>query len=99
MMDSISNVFRPISRPDLVIFITQTAFLFVVVITSLVNLSINNGNTNLWTMVLTSCLGYMMPNPRFKVMEKGKEDPEPTSPPKEDNGVLRDFAIQRDHSA
>lgn len=99
MMDSISNVIRPISRPDLVIFITQTALLFVVVITSLVNLSINNGNTNLWTMVLTSCLGYMMPNPRFKVLEKGKGESDNPSPTKEDNGVLRDFAVQRDHTA
>lgn len=100
MMDSVSNIFRPISRPDLVLFITQTVFLFVVVLTSLVNLTIDNGNTNLWTMVLTSCLGYMMPNPRFKVQQMGKEEVESAPPPtkKEDNGVLRDFAIQRDQS-
>lgn len=99
MIDSISNVFRPITRPDLVLFITQTVFLFVVVLTSLVNLSIDNGNTNLWTMVLTSCLGYMMPNPRFKVQQMGKDEGAETPTVKEDNGVLRDFTVQRDQSA
>lgn len=96
MIDSISNVLRPINRPDIVMFITQTVFLFVVVVTSLVNLTINNGNTNLWTMVLTSCLGYMMPNPRFKVQEGIKEEIiKQSAQAKDDDGVLHDLAIQR----
>lgn len=65
-MDSLSNLFRPGAKADVFIFLTQVLLLFIVVITSLVNLSLDNGNTNLWTMVLTSCLGYMMPNPRLK---------------------------------
>lgn len=67
-MESASNVstMSRMTRPDVVIFISQVCLLFVVVITALINLSLDHGNTNLWTMVLTSCLGYMMPNPHLK---------------------------------
>lgn len=89
------SVLRPLSKPDIIIFIAQVVLLFVVVITSLVNLSIDNGNTNLWTMVLTSCLGYMMPNPRFKAQD-GRKEQTVTLSSEPDNGILRDFAIQRE---
>ena len=40
--------------------------IYIVVVTCIVNLSIDNGNSNLWTALLSSCLGYMLPNPRLK---------------------------------
>jgi positive regulator of sigma E activity len=88
-MESVSDIFRPVSRADAVVYISQVLLLFIVVITSLVNLSMSHGNTNLWTMVLTSCLGYMLPHPRLKTREREAN--------KESDGVvLRDFALQRD---
>lgn len=75
-MESASGISikQQMPRPDVVIFVAQVFLLFVVVITSLANLTIDNGNTNLWTMILTSCLGYMMPNPHIKTA-KVKSDP------------------------
>jgi len=49
-----------------VVFVTQTLILYVVVITSLVNLTIGNEQNTLWTALLSSCLGYMLPNPSIK---------------------------------
>ena len=70
-MDSVSSVFRSkrVAKPDAIIFMTQVLLLFIVVITSLANLSIGNGNENLWTMVLFSAMGYMMPSPRLKTKD------------------------------
>ena len=93
MMDSVSNVFNPIRKPDIIIFIAQVVLLFIVVITSLVNLTVGNENTNLWTMVLTSCLGYMMPNPRFKSGERSKEG-ESKESREEDGVVLRNITLE-----
>lgn len=91
-MESVSNVLKPASKADAIVFISQIALLFIVVITSLVNLSLEHGNTNLWTMILTSCLGYMLPNPRLKAAKEQSTPRESTN----DGVVLRDFAVQRD---
>ena len=80
-------------KADVIVFISQVAILFLVVVTSLVNLSLNKGNTNLWTMVLTSCLGYMLPNPRLK---RGKEI---QADDVSRNVVLRNLAVERTDSA
>jgi len=49
-----------------VIFIIQVFVIFIVVITSLVNLSLKNGDSNLWTALLSCSLGYVLPNHRIK---------------------------------
>lgn len=97
-MESVSNIFKPVSRPDVVVFISQVALLFIVVITSLVNLTLDKGNTNLWTMVLTSCLGYMLPHPRLKSTKE--KDESPSTPRVDSDGVvLREFTVKRDEHA
>lgn len=60
-------------RPDVVLFTTQVSIIFIVVCTSLVNLTCYDKNIELWTMILTSCLGYLMPNPRFKPIKEDTE--------------------------
>ena len=47
-------------------YITQVVVIYIVIITCIVNLSIGNGDSNLWTAPLSSCLGYMLPNPSIK---------------------------------
>ena len=47
-------------------YITQVVVIYIVIITCIVNLSIGNGDSNLWTALLSSCLGYMLPNPSIK---------------------------------
>ncbi len=54
-------------KPDVVLFVFQVLLIFIVVCVSLMNLSLQWGNQNLWTVVLTGSLGYIMPNPKLKL--------------------------------
>ena len=53
---------RRVPRSEIVFF-CQTFIIYVVVVTSLVNLTLKNGPINLWTALLGSCLGYLLPHP------------------------------------
>ena len=46
-----------------VIFICQVVILYIVIITCIVNLSLGNGDSNLWTALLSSSMGIMLPAP------------------------------------
>ena len=48
------------------VFFSQIVMIYIVVIACIINLSINNGSSNLWTALLSSSLGYMLPNPSLK---------------------------------
>jgi hypothetical protein len=48
------------------IYLSQISVIFIVMIVSLYNLSFKTGDDSLWTALLTSCLGYMLPNPKMK---------------------------------
>ena len=73
-MDDVSNVFRHASRPDVIVFMTQVAVRFIVVVTSLINLSLypNSETKSLWVTFLIGALGCMMPNPRFKGLDENQ---------------------------
>jgi hypothetical protein len=62
-----------VCKADLILFSVQVALIFIVVCTSLINLTLGYGNQNLWTVVLTSSLGYVMPNPKIKIDDALKE--------------------------
>lgn len=64
--DSISSVLN-FRSTDHLLFLVQVLVILIVVITSIVNLTIENGNLNLWTALLSSCLGYILPNPKIKL--------------------------------
>jgi|SaaInl33SG_5_DNA_1037386.scaffolds.fasta_scaffold01477_4 hypothetical protein len=49
-----------------VVFFAQIVMVYTVVIASIVNLSLGHDNTNLWMILLSSCLGYLLPNPSIK---------------------------------
>ena len=49
-----------------IVYLCQVILLYIVILTCIVNLSIENGNSNLWTALLSSSLGYMLPNPSMK---------------------------------
>jgi hypothetical protein len=51
------------------VFFSQIIILYIVVITCIVNLSLANGNSNLWTALLSSSLGYMLPTPSLKTQK------------------------------
>ena len=49
-----------------IVFFVQVVLIYIVVITSIVNLTLNKGEGKLWTALLSSCLGYILPNPSLK---------------------------------
>lgn len=48
------------------VFFVQVLLIYIVVITSIVNLTINGDEGKLWTALLSSSLGYLLPNPSLK---------------------------------
>ena len=55
-----------LAKPDVMLFAFQVVLIFIVVCVSLLNLTFQWGNLNLWTVILTGSLGYIMPNPKLK---------------------------------
>lgn len=49
-----------------IVFFSQIIILYIVIITCIVNLSVGNGESNLWTALLSSSIGYILPNPSVK---------------------------------
>lgn len=77
---TMSNTLHCLMKPENTLFVVQVVAILVVVVASIVNLSFHTGNVELWTMILTASLGYLMPNPQFKSgllrQDKVKEGPE-----------------------
>lgn len=48
------------------VFFAQTLILYTVIITSLINLTLGTEPNAVWCTLLSSCLGYMLPNPSIK---------------------------------
>ena len=51
-------------RDDLV-FIVQVIILMSVIVASIINLSLGIGPERLWTALLCSCLGIILPSPKM----------------------------------
>ena len=49
-----------------VVFISQVIIVYIVVIVSIINLSLEVNDKNIWIILLSSCLGYLLPNPTPK---------------------------------
>ena len=56
---------RKIPKSEIVYFV-QVILIYIVVITSIVNLTINKDEGKLWTALLSSSFGYLLPNPNLK---------------------------------
>ena len=54
-----------VPRAELVYF-SQITIVYIIIIASIVNLSVQNGSTELWISLLSSCIGYALPNPKLK---------------------------------
>ena len=46
-----------------VVFFSQMIVILVVVLASVYNLTVGHDSATLWTALLSSCLGYILPNP------------------------------------
>ena len=48
------------------LFLCQVLILYTVIVVSIYNLTVKSENSTLWTALLSSCLGYLLPNPTIK---------------------------------
>ena len=48
-------------------WLAQVLVLYILILTCLVNITLNNGNRELWSTLLGSSIGYLLPSPRMKV--------------------------------
>jgi hypothetical protein len=49
-----------------VVFLCQVLTLYTVIVVSIYNLTVESENSTLWTALLSSCLGYLLPNPTIE---------------------------------
>ena len=49
-----------------IVFFVQVILVYIVVIVSIVNLTIGTGSDRLWIALLSSSIGYILPNPSIK---------------------------------
>ena len=53
-----------------IVFFTQVILIYIIAITSIVNLTIKATNDTLWTSLLSASLGYMLPAPQLNTRKK-----------------------------
>ena len=49
-----------------IVYFCQMIIVYVIIITSIVNLSLQNGSSELWISLMSSCIGYALPSPKLK---------------------------------
>ena len=49
-----------------IVFLCQVVILYTVIMVSIYNLTVGHGGSTLWTALLSSSLGYLLPNPSMK---------------------------------
>ena len=54
-----------VSQTEIVYF-CQIIIVYVIIITSIINLSLQNGISELWISLLSSSIGYVLPSPKLK---------------------------------
>ena len=60
------HLFGTVCPKEEIVFLCQVLVLFTVIIISIYNLSTGHENSNLWTALLSSSLGYLLPNPTLR---------------------------------
>ena len=64
------HLFGRIVPKNELIFLSQVFILYIVIISCIVNLSLNIGESNMWTALLSSSLGIMLPQPTLSKKNK-----------------------------
>ena len=59
------NVFGSEVPKEEIVFFAQVILIYVIAITSIVNLTMEAKNDTLWTSLLSASLGYMLPAPQL----------------------------------
>ena len=73
-----------------VVYLTQVLLIYIVILTCIINLSRGQGDSNLWTCLMSSCLGYLLPNPKLSASQKKQltilpnhDEPDVSHPPQQ----------------
>jgi hypothetical protein len=48
-----------------IVYFCQMLIVYIIIITSIINLSLKNGSNELWISLLSSCIGYALPSPKL----------------------------------
>ncbi len=65
---------RRLPRSEIVFF-SQTLIVLIVILASVYNITKNHENVTLWTALLSSCLGYILPNPSMQQQPRNAISP------------------------
>ena len=68
--DTLNLCGKQVFKKELAYYI-QITLIYIVVIVCLINISLNHTNTSLWTNLLSSCIGYVLPAPKLKTRHAG----------------------------
>ena len=60
------HLFDTVCPKEEIVFLCQVLVLFTVILISIYNLTTGHDNSNLWTALLSSSLGYLLPNPTLR---------------------------------
>ena len=60
------HMFGTVCPKEEIIFLCQVLVLFTVILISIYNLTTGHENSSLWTALLSSSLGYLLPNPTLR---------------------------------
>ena len=60
------HMFGTVCPKEEIVFLCQVIVLFTVILISIYNLTTGHENYNLWTALLSSSLGYLLPNPTLR---------------------------------
>ena len=60
------HIFGTACPKEEIVFLCQVVVLYTVILISIYNLTTGNGDSNLWTALLSSSLGYLLPNPTLR---------------------------------
>ena len=60
------HLFGTVCPKEEIVFLCQVVVLYTVILISIYNLTTGHANSNLWTAMLSSSLGYLLPNPTLR---------------------------------
>ena len=66
------TIFGRKTQQSKVVYICQIFILYAIILTCLGNLSAGTDQINLWSTLLASCIGYILPAPKLKTVKNNE---------------------------
>ena len=67
------HIFSTACPKEEIVFLCQVVVLYTVILVSIYNLTFGHHDPTLWTALLSSSLGYLLPSPTLKQQQHGTE--------------------------